>query len=132
MISFSDIRRLILAFFLILLTTIFSVYFRSVFQSYSLSVSDLSELKTKNIPDIVIKPLHELQRQKFFFKYQLMNEARSIIQNQDLFQRYAQEIKTQISIVPQPAIEYFFLGFLAFFFWVFGFICKIFLPDDLK
>ena len=130
-ISWDDFRRGILAIFIIVPTIISSIYFSSALQSYGLTGADLWGLQRKDIPNDVIEPLLNLRSQKYFFKYKLMHEIKSRISNQELFQRYEQEIENQISIIPHHATEYFFLGFLVLIFGVFGYIINKLFPDDI-
>ena len=60
-----------------------------------------------------------------------MNEVKSRIPNQELFKRYNQDIENQISIIRQPALEYFFLGFLALIYGSLGFIFNKVFPDAI-
>jgi len=132
-ISLGDILRGFLSFFLIAPTIVLSIYLSSALQSYILTGSDLWSLQKKSVPNVLIESLYEIQSEKYFFKYKLMNSVESKISNPELFKKYKQEIENQISIVPLPAIEYFFLGFLALIYGVFGYIFrKLFLKYELK
>ena len=130
-ISFDDIRRGVLSFFLIAPTVLLSIYLSSALQRYSLNGLDLWDLQRKNVPSTVINSLNELRLKKYFFKYKLMNEVKSRIPNSELFKRYNQEIESQISITPQPALEYFFLGFLALIYGLLGFIFNKLFHDGI-
>ena len=132
-VSLGDILRGLFALFIIVPTIILSIYLSSALQSYILTGSDLWSLQKKSVPNVLIESLYEIQSEKYFFKYKLMNSVESKISNPELFKKYKQEIENQISIVPLPAIEYFFLGFLALIYGVFGYIFrKLFLKYELK
>ena len=60
-----------------------------------------------------------------------MNEVESRIANPELFKRYNQEIENQITKITQPALEYYFLGFLALIYGILGFIFKKFFPEEM-
>ena len=130
-ISFGDIRKGVLSIIIIAPTILLSIYLSSALQSYSLNGSDLWNLQRKNVPNAVVDSLHELRFKKFFFKFNLMNEVKSRIPNQELFKRYNQDIENQISIIRQPALEYFFLGFLALIYSSLGFIFNKVFPDAI-
>ena len=130
-ISLGDIRKGVLSLFLIVPTILLSIYLSPALQCYSLTGSDLWNLQRGNVPNVVIDSLNELRAKKFFFKYKLMNEVKSRIPNPELFRMYKGEIENQISIIPQTALEYLFLGFLALIYGFLDFTIRRFFPEKM-
>ena len=76
--------------------------------TYSLKGADLWQLK-KNVPEIMIEKLYELRQKEFFFKQNLLNEVEAKISNPTLFKKYEEKIENQISKIPFPSREIYFL-----------------------
>ena len=88
-ITWGDIRRGTLAIVLVIIPTVLlGTYIRPALQSYQITGPGLWQLKRTNVPDAVIKPLHELRLKPFFFKFRLMSEVESRINNQELFNKH--------------------------------------------
>ena len=75
-ITWGDIRRGMLAIVLVIAPTVLlGTYLAPALQSYQITGPDLWELKRKQVPDAVIKPLHVLRLKLYFFKFKLMSEV---------------------------------------------------------
>jgi len=129
-ISWADIRRGILAIFLVIFPTLFlSVYLTPNLVTYHLSESDLWELERKNSPAIVTEPLNEIILEKFLFKFRLMSKIESKISNPAIYKKYEKKIEDQISSSPIWAAEYSFLFILGSFYWILWFYTRRFFPE---
>ena len=129
-ITWGDIRRSMLAVFLIIAPTVLlGTYLAPALQSYQITGPGLWELKHKQVPDTVIEPLHELRLKPYFFKFRLMSEVESRISDPALYKKYKKEIESQISGLNMPAIDYIFLAVLAAYYGVLWFGTRKWLPD---
>jgi len=129
-ITWSDIRQGTLAIVLVIIPTILmGTYIRPALQSYQITGPGLWQLKLTNVPDEVIEPLHELRLKPFFFKFRLMREVESRIDNPELFNKYKNKIKLQLQTVPMSAVEYIFLAILALYYFVLWYTTRKFFPD---
>ena len=109
-ITWGDIRRGTLAIVLVVIPTVLlGTYIKPALQSYQITGPGLWQLKRTYVPDEVIEPLHVLRLKPFFFKFRLMNEVESRIDNPELFKKYKNKIERQLQKIPIPAVEYFFL-----------------------
>ena len=129
-ITWGDIRRGTLAIVLVVIPTVFlGTYIGPALQSYQITGPGLWALKLNNVPDKVIKPLHVLRLKPFFFKFRLMNEVESRIDNSEIFDKYSKKIEHQIETVPIPALEYIFLATLALYYFILWYTTKKWFPD---
>ena len=88
-ITWGDIRRGILAIVLVIIPTVLlGIYIGPALQSYQITGAGLWELKRTGVTDEVIEPLHVLRLKPFFFKFKLMSEVESRIDNPELFKKY--------------------------------------------
>ena len=88
-ITWGDIRRGTLAIVLVIIPTVLmGTYIGAALQSNQITGPGLWQLKRTNVPDEVIKPLHELRLKPFFFKFRLMSEVESRIDNPELSNNY--------------------------------------------
>ena len=129
-ITWGDIRRGTLAIVLVIIPTFLLVsYIGPALQSYQITGPGLWQLKLTNVPDEVIEPLHVLRLKPFFFKFRLMNEVESSIDNPELFNKYKKIIERQLQRIPIPAVEYFFLAILALYYFVLWYTTRKWFPD---
>ena len=92
-ITWGDIRRGTLAILLVIIPTVLlSTYIRPALQSYQITGPGLWQLKSTNVPDEVIQPMQVLRLKPFFFKFRLMSEVKSGIDNLELFNKYKNKI----------------------------------------
>jgi hypothetical protein len=89
----------------------------------------LWQLKRTNVPDEVIEPLHVLRLKPFFFKFRLMSEVESRIDNPELFNKYKNKIELQLQPIPIPAMEYIFLVTLALYYFVLWYTTRKWFPE---
>ncbi len=116
-ISIDDILNIILALlFLIFPTILLSIFLPSALQNYCLTGKDLWSIKSENVPNELIERLYDLKNKEYFFKYKLMSDVESKISNQKLFKKNEKLIENRISKIPNSFFEFFFLGFLIFFY----------------
>ena len=104
--------------FLIFPTILLSVFLPSALQNYSLTGNDLWELKIKHLPEELIQSLHDIKNKEYFFKYKLMNEVESKISSHKQYKKNEKLIENQISKIKKPLMEFYFLGFLAFYYYI--------------
>ena len=124
-ITWGDIRRgTIVTVLVIAPTVLLAMYLTQALQSYHITGPDLWELKRKQVPDAVIKPLHVLRLKRYFFKFKLMSEVEFRISDPALYKKYKKKIERQISGLAMPAIEYIFLAALAAYYGVLWFGTK--------
>ena len=130
-ITWGDIRRGTLAIVLVIIPTVLlGTYFETALQRYQIAGPNLFiSLKRTNVPDEVIEPLHELRLKPFFFKFRLMNEVESRIDNPALFNKYKIKIERQLQTIPIPAVEYIFLATLALYYFVLWYTTRKWFPD---
>ena len=131
-ITWGEIRRGTLAIVLVVIPTVLlSTYIGPAMQSYQITGPSLWHLKRSNVPDEVIETLHVLRLKPFFFKFRLMSEVESSINNQKLFNKYKNKIELVIinNPVPMPAVEYVFLVTLAGYYFVLWLTTRIWFPD---
>ena len=129
-ITWGDIRRGTLAIVLVIIPTVLlGTYIGPALHSYQITGPGLWQLKRTNVPDEVIEPLHELRLKPFFFKFRLMNEVESRIDNQELFNKYKNKIERQLQTIPITAVEYIFLATLALYYFVLWYTTRKWLPD---
>tara|TARA_B100000945_G_C20405643_1_gene609849 strand:+ start:1644 stop:2051 length:408 start_codon:yes stop_codon:yes gene_type:complete len=129
-ITWADIRRGTLATVLVIIPTILiGTYIGPAMQSYQITGNGLWELKRAEVTDEVIEPLHVLRLKPFFFKFRLMREIESRIDNPELFKKYKNKIELQIQRIPIPALEYIFLATLAIYYFVLWYLTRICFPD---
>ena len=129
-ITWGDIRRSMLAVFLIIAPTVLlGTYLAPALQSYQITGPGLWELKHKQVPDTVIEPLHELRLKPYFFKFRLMSEVESRISDPALYKKYKKKIERQIVVSAIPAIEYIFLSALVVYYIVLWFGTRKWFPD---
>ena len=129
-ITWGDIRRGTLAIVLVIIPTVLlGTYIGAALQSYQITGSGLWHLKQTNVPDEVIEPLHVLRLKPFFFKFRLMNEVESRIDNPELFKKYKNKIERQLQKIPIPAVEYIFLTILALYYFVLWYTTRKWFPD---
>ena len=129
-ITLGDIRRGILAIVLVIIPTVLlGTYIGPALQSYRITGPGLWQLKRTNVPDEVIEPLHELRLKPFFFKFRLMNEVESRIDNPELFNKYKNKIERQLQTIPIPAAGYIFLATLALYYFVLWYTTRKWFPD---
>ena len=104
-ITWGDIRRGTLAIVLVIIPTVLlGTYIGPALQSYQITGPGLWQLKRTNVPDEVIEPLHVLRLKPFFFKFRLMNEVESRIDNPELFNKYKNKIESQLQTISIPAV----------------------------
>ena len=129
-ISWGDIRRGTLAIVLVIIPTVLlGTYIGPALQSYQITGPGLWQLKRTNVPDEVIEPLHVLRLKPFFFKFRLMNEVESRIDNPELFNKYKNKIERQLQTIPIPVVEYIFLATLALYYFVLWYTTRKWFPD---
>ena len=129
-ITWGDIRRGTLAIVLVVIPTVLlSIYLGPALQSYQITGPGLWQLKRTYVPDEVIEPLHVLRLKPFFFKFRLMNEVESRIDNPELFKKYKNKIERQLQKIPIPAVEYIFLTTLALYYFVLWYTTRKWFPD---
>jgi len=130
-ITWGDIRRGTLAIVLVLIPTVLlGTYIGVALQSYQITGPGLWQLKQINVPDEVIEPLHALRLKPFFFKFRLMSEVESRIDNPELFTKYKNKIERQLITVPMPfPVEYIFLVTLALYYFVLWYTTRKWYPD---
>ena len=129
-ITWDDLRRGTLAIMLVVLPTVLlGTYIGPVLQSFQITGPGLWQLKLDNVPDEVIEPLHVIRLKPFFFKFKLMNEVESRIDNPELFNKYKNKIELQLQTIPIPAVEYVFLGILALYYFLLWYTTRKWFPD---
>ena len=129
-ITWDDIRRGILAIVLVIIPSVLlGTYTGPALQSYQITGPGLWERKRTNVPDEVIEPLHDLRLKPFFFKFRLMSELESKIDNPELFNKYKNKIELQLQTISIPAVEYIFLASLALYYFVLWYITRKWFPD---
>ena len=129
-ITWGDIRRGTLAIVLVVIPTVLlGTFIGPALQSYQITGPGLWQLKRTNVPDEVIEPLHVLRLKPFFFKFRLMNEVESRIDNPELFKKYKNKIERQLQKIPMPAVEYIFLTTLALYYFVLWYTTRKWFPD---
>ena len=129
-ITWGDIRRGTLAIVLVIIPTVLLVsYIGPALQSYQITGPGLWQLKRTNVPDEVIEPLHVLRLKPFFFKFRLMREVESRIDNAELFNKYKNKIERQLQTIPISAVEYIFLATLALYYFVLWYTTRKWFPD---
>ena len=129
-ITWGDIRRGTLAIVLVVIPTVLlGTYIGPALQSYQITGPGLWQLKRTNGPDEVIEPLHVLRLKPFFFKFRLMSEVESIIDNPELFNKYKNKIDRQLQTFPIPGEEYIFLATLALYYFVLWYTTRKWFPD---
>ena len=129
-ITWGDIRRGTLAIVLVIIPTVLlGTYIGPALQSYQITGPGLWQLKRTYVPDEVIEPLHVLRLKPFFFKFRLMNEVESRIDNPELFKKYKNKIERQLQKIPIPAVEYIFLTTLALYYFVLWYTTRKWFPD---
>ncbi len=129
-ITWGDIRRGTLAIVLVIIPTVLlGTYIGPALQRYQITGPVLWQLKRTNVPDEVIEPLHVLRLKPFFFKFRLMNEVESRIDNPELFNKYKNKIDRQLQTIPIPAEEYIFLATLALYYFVLWYTTRKWFPD---
>ena len=130
LITWGDIRRGTLAIMLVIIPTVLlGTYIGPTLQSYQITGAGLWELKRAEVTDEVIEPLHVLRLKPFFFKFRLMSEVESRINNPELFKKYNKKIEFQLQTIPIPAVEYIFLVTLALYYFVLWYLKRILFPD---
>ena len=134
LITWGDIRKGLLAIVLVIIPTVLlGTYIGPALQSYQITGPGLWQLKRTNVPDEVIEPLHVLRLKPFFFKFRLMNEVESRIDNPELFNKYKNKIERQFqtgdSTIPMPAEDYIFLATLALYYFVLWYAKRKWFPD---
>ncbi|GIT72873.1 MAG: hypothetical protein Ct9H300mP28_26870 [Pseudomonadota bacterium] len=98
-ITWGDIRRGTLAIVLVIIPTVLlGTYIGPALQSFNYR-SGLWQLKAQCSHE-VIEPLHVLRLKPFFFKFRLMNEVESRIDNPELFNKYKNKIERQLKRFP--------------------------------
>ena len=129
-ITWGDIRRGTLAIvFVILPTVLLGTYIGPALQSYNITGPGLWELKRANVPDQVINSLHVLRLKPFFFKFRLMSEIESRINDPELFQKYKKKIERQLQTIQIPSLEYIFLATLALYYFILWYTTRKWFPD---
>ena len=129
-ITWDDIRRGTFAIVLVIIPTVLlGTYIGTALQSYQITGPGLWQLKRTNVPDEVIVPLHVLRLKPFFFRFRLMSEVESRIDNPALFNKYKNKIKRQLQTIPIPAVEYIFLVTLALYYFVLWYTTRKWFPD---
>ena len=129
-ITWGDIRRGTLAIVLVIIPTVLlGTYIGPALQSYQITGPGLWQLKRTYVPDEVIEPLHVLRLKPFFFKFRLMKEVESRIDNPELFKKYKNKIERQLQKIPIPAVEYIFITTLALYYFVLWYTTRKWFPD---
>ena len=129
-ITWGDIRRGTLAIVLVIIPTVLlGTYIGPALQSYQITGPGLWQLKLTNVPDEVIEPIHALRLKPFFFKFKLMSEVESRIDNLELFNKYQKKIETQLQTIPIPASEYIFLATIALYYFVLWYTTRKWVED---
>ena len=129
-ITLGDIRRGTLAIVLVIIPTVLlGTYIGPALQSYQITGPGLWQLKRTNVPDEVIEPLHVLRLKPFFFKFRLISEVESRIDNQELFNKYKNKIERQLQTIPISAVEYIFLATLALYYFVLWYTTRKWFPN---
>ena len=129
-ITWGDIRRGTLAIVLVIIPTVLlGTYIEAALQSYQITGPGLWQLKSANVPDAAIEPLHVLRLEPFFFKFRLMDEVESRIDNPELFNKYKSKIEHHLRPVPMPAVEYIFLATLALYYFILWYATRKWFPD---
>ena len=129
-ITLGDIRRGTLAIVIVIIPSVFlGTYIGPALNSYQITGNSLWQLKRTNVPDKVIEPLHVLRLKPFFFKFRLMSEVESRINNPELFNKYKNKIERQIQTNSMPALEYIFLTTLAVYYFVLWYTTRKWFPD---
>jgi len=129
-ITLGDIRKGTFAIMLVIIPTVLlGTYIGPALQSYQITGTGLWELKRTDVIDEVIEPLHVLRLKPFFFKFRLMSEVESRIDNPELFKKYKNKIELQLQTIPIPAVEYIFLVTLALYYFVLWYVIKIWFSD---
>ena len=129
-ITWDDIRRVTLAIVLVIIPTILLVtYVGAALQSYQVTGPGLWQLKLSNVPGEVIEPLHVLRLKPFFFKYRLMSEVESRINNQELFNKHKNKIESHLEKIPVAAVEYILLAILALYYFVLWYTTRKWFPN---
>ena len=129
-ITWGDIRRGTLAIVIVIIPSVFlGTYIGPALNSYQITGNSLWQLKRTNVPDKVIEPLHVLRLKPFFFKFRLMSEIESRIDNPELFNKYKNKIERQIQTNSMPALEYIFLTTLALYYFVLWYTTRKWFPD---
>ena len=130
LVTWGDIRRGTLAIVLVIIPTVLlSIFIGSALQSYKITGPGLWELKQNNVADEVIDNLHVLRLKPFFFKFRLMSEVESRIDNAELFKKHKKEIERQLQKIPIPALEYIFLATLALYYFVLWYTTRRWFPN---
>ena len=130
LVTWGDIRRGTLAIVLVIIPTVLlSIFIGSALQSYQITGPGLWELKQNNVADEVIDNLHVLRLKPFFFKFRLMSEVESRIDNAELFKKHKKEIERQLQKIPIPALEYIFLATLALYYFVLWYTTRRWFPQ---
>jgi len=130
LVTWGDIRRGTLAIVLVIIPTVLlSIFIGSALQSYQITGPGLWELKQNNVADEVIEHLHVLRLKPFFFKFRLMSEVESRIDNAELFKKHKKEIERQLQKIPIPALEYIFLATLALYYFVLWYTTRRWFPQ---
>ena len=125
-----DLRRGTLAIVLVIIPTVLlGNYIGVALQSYQITGPGLWQLKQKNVPDEVIEPLHALRLKPFFFKFRLMSEVESKIDNPELFNKYKNKIELLLQTTGMPAQEYIFLITLALYYFVLWYTTRKWFSD---
>ena len=130
LVTWGDIRRGTLAIVLVIIPTVLlSIFIGSALQSYQITGPGLWEMKQNNVADEVIDHLHVLRLKPFFFKFRLMSEVESIIDNAELFKKHKKEIERQLQKISIPALEYIFLATLALYYFVLWYTTRRWFPQ---
>ncbi len=130
LVTWGDIRRGTLAIVLVIIPTVLlSIFIGSALQSYQITGPGLWEMKQNNVADEVIDHLHVLRLKPFFFKFRLMSEVESRIDNAELFKKHKKEIERQLQKIPIPALEYIFLATLALYYFVLWYTTRRWFPQ---
>ena len=129
-VTWGEIRRGTLGIVLVIIPTVLlATYIGPALQSYHITGPGLWQLKRTNVPDEVLEPLHALRLKPFFFKFRLMKEAESRIDNPELFKKYKNKIESQLQTITITAIEYLFLATLLLYYFVLWYITRKCFPD---
>ena len=131
-ITWGDIRQGTLAIVLVIIPTVLlGSYIGSALQSYQITGPGMWQLKRTNVPNEVIEPLHALRLKPFFFKFRLMSEVESRIDNLELFKKYKNKIEHQLQMIPisEQSAGYVFLAILALYYFVLWYAKRKWFPD---
>ena len=129
-ITLGDIRKGTFAIMLVIIPTVLlGTYIGPALQSYQITGTGLWELKRTDVIDEVIEPLHVLRLKPFFFKFRLMSEVESRIDNPELFNKHKKKIELQLQIIPMPSVEYIFLAILALYYFVLWYTTRRWFPN---